>query len=69
VKFVVRGAGVYRAAANGNSVDLEPFHAPRMKLFGGQLTAIVQTTGQAGPIVFEASAPGVKSAVLELIGE
>lgn len=69
VKFNVRGSGVYRAAANGNSVSLEPFQDTQMKLFAGQLTAIVQSTDEAGPIIFEASAPGVKKATLELISE
>ena len=67
VKFKVRGAGVYRAAANGNSTCLESFQAPEMSLFSGQLTAIVQTLEEPGTIYFEASAPGVKSAGIELI--
>lgn len=69
IKFNVRGAGTYRAAANGNSASLESFQAPEMSLFSGQLTAIVQTAEQPGTIYFEASAPGVKSAKLELISE
>lgn len=69
IKFNVRGAGTYRAAANGNSVSLEPFHLPQMKLFSGQLTAIVQSNEQPGVIVFEASAPGVRSAKIEIISE
>ena len=69
VKFNVRGAGVYRAAANGNPVSLESGQAPQMQLSGGQLTAIVQTTGQPGPIVFEASATGMHKTEIELISE
>ncbi len=69
IKFKVKGAGVFRAAANGNSASLEPFQEPQMKLFSGQLTAIVQTTEEAGTIIFEASAPGVKGAKLELEAE
>ncbi|MDR2810509.1 MAG: DUF4982 domain-containing protein [Tannerellaceae bacterium] len=69
IKFNVRGAGLYRAAANGDPVSLEAFQAPQMQLFGGMLTAIVQTTEQPGPIVFEASAAGLQKAVLELISE
>ncbi|MDR1499460.1 MAG: DUF4982 domain-containing protein, partial [Tannerellaceae bacterium] len=41
VRFSVRGAGVYLAAANGDPVSLEPFREPQMSLFAGQLTAIV----------------------------
>ena len=66
VRFRVTGAGSFRAAANGNSVCLEPFHLPRMSLFSGQLTAIVQTSEEAGPIVFEAMAEGVKGAILQV---
>lgn len=69
IRFNVRGAGTYRAAANGNSASLESFQAPAMKLFSGQLTAIVQTGEQPGTIYFEASSPGVKEATLELISK
>ena len=66
VKFKVKGAGTFRAVANGNSVSLESFQKPEMKLFSGQLTAIVQAEEEAGEIVFEASAPGVKSAKIRI---
>ena len=69
IKFNVRGMGVYKAAANGNSASLESFQAPEMSLFSGQLTAIVQTLEESGAIYFEASAPGVKGASLQLISE
>lgn len=62
IKFKVTGKGSYKAAANGNPASLESFQAPEMKLFSGQLTAIVQSSEKAGDIVFEASAKGVKSA-------
>lgn len=68
ISFKVRGAGTYKAAANGDAASLESFQAPQMKLFGGQLTAIVQTAETPGVITFEASSPGVKSAVIELTG-
>ena len=69
IKFKVKGKGTFRAAANGNPASLESFQDPQMKLFSGQLTAIVQTTKEAGSITFEASAPGVKSAKIELISK
>ena len=69
IKFKVKGAGTFRAAANGNSASLESFQEPQMKLFSGQLTAIVQSAEEAGTITFEASAPGVKSAKLILKAE
>lgn len=69
IKFKVKGAGTFRAATNGNSASLESFQEPQMKLFSGQLTAIVQSAEEAGTITFEASAPGVKSAKLILKAE
>lgn len=66
VRFRVTGAGSYRAAANGNPISLESFQLNKMKLFSGQLTAIVQTAEEAGVILFEAQADGVKSALLQL---
>lgn len=69
IRFNVTGVGSFRAAANGNSTSLELFHLPEMKLFSGQLTAIVQTTEEAGGIYLEASADGVESATIQLMSE
>ncbi|MBQ8501895.1 MAG: DUF4982 domain-containing protein [Bacteroides sp.] len=66
VSFTVKGAGRYRAAANGDATSLDLFHLPQMPLFSGQLTAIVQSGEQPGSITFEAKAKGVKSARLLL---
>lgn len=66
IKFKVKGAGTYRAAANGKTTSLELFHLPEMTLFSGQLTAIVQAGEKGGNITFEASAKGVKKATLKL---
>ena len=66
VNFTVKGAGHYRAAANGDATSLDLFHLPKMPAFSGQLTAIVQTAEQVGEIVFEAKAKGVKSGKLTL---
>ena len=70
VNFSVKGTGKYRAAANGDATSLDLFHLPKMPAFSGQLTAIVQSGEQAGEIVFEAKAKGVKSGKLVLqVGE
>ena len=66
VTFSVKGAGIFRAAANGDATCLDLFHLPRMHAFSGQLTAIVQTGTEAGQLVFEAKAKGLKSAKLTL---
>ena len=66
IRFKVKGAGSYRAGANGNSTSLESFQAPRMKVFSGMMTAIVAASERPGEIILEASAPGLKKAVLKL---
>lgn len=66
INFKVRGAGKYHAAANGNSASLESFQAPKMKVFSGQLTAIVRSVEKNGVLYFEASAKGLKSASLKI---
>ena len=66
VQFKVKGAGMYRAGANGDPVSLELFHLPQMTLFNGMLTAIIQTTDKAGNIILEASAKGVKNGQITL---
>jgi len=66
VRFHVKGAGWYRAGANGNPVSLELFHEPQMTLFNGMLTGIIQTTGDAGEIIVEATARGVKKGRISL---
>ena len=64
--LAVKGAGRYRAAANGDATSLDLFHLPKMPLFYGQLTAIVQAGEQPGEIIFEAKAKGVKTARITL---
>lgn len=66
VRISVRGAGKFKALANGDPTCLEPFHIPQMHLFGGQLTAIVQNNGNPGEIIVEASAKGLKKCTLAL---
>ena len=66
VSFTVKGAGSFRAAANGDATCLDLFHLPRMHAFSGQLTAIVQSGAESGNLVFEAKAKGVKAGKLRL---
>jgi beta-galactosidase len=66
ITFTVKGAGRYKAAANGNSVCLTPFQSPTMPLFSGQLTALVQSADTPGEIILETTAKGVKSARIVL---
>lgn len=66
IAFTVKGAGTFKAVANGNPVSIESFQEPKMKLFSGQLTAIVQSSEKGGTILFEAKAKGVKSGKIEI---
>ena len=67
--FKVKGAGFYRAGANGNTVSMEQFHKPKMKVFSGQMTAIVQTNETPGTITLEATSSKLKSGKLVLTSE
>jgi beta-galactosidase len=69
LSFSVKGAGTFRAVANGDPTSLELFHVLKMKAFNGMLTAIVQAGEQKGKILFEAKANGLKSAIIELTTE
>lgn len=66
VEFSVKGAGTFRAAANGDATCLDLFHLPRMHAFAGQCTAIVQATEAEGIVVLEAKAKGLKPGRIEL---
>ena len=69
INFKVKGAGSFRAVANGNSISLESFQQPKMKLFSGQLTAIVQSSDKAGTLILEASASGLRKASIAITTE
>lgn len=66
VNFRVKGAGRYRAAANGDPTCLDLFHLPRMHAFSGMLTVIVQSGEEPGTIELEATAKGVKSGRIQI---
>ncbi|MBQ8601464.1 MAG: DUF4982 domain-containing protein [Bacteroides sp.] len=62
IRYSVKGAGFYRAGANGDPISLELFHYPQMKVFNGMMTAIVQNNGKPGEITLTASGKGLRSA-------
>lgn len=66
VSFTVKGAGSYRAGANGDAASLDLFHLPQMHLFNGKLVAIVESTEEPGTITLEATARGLKKASLAI---
>ena len=66
VKITVEGSGKFRAMANGDPTSLELFHIPQMKLFSGQLTAIIQSGNTPGRITVHATARGLKKCSVTL---
>ena len=66
VRFSVKGAGNYRAAANGDPASLDMFHLPQMHLFNGKLVAIVESSREPGILTFEAKAKGLRKASIDI---
>jgi len=66
VNFKVKGAGKYRASANGDPTCLDLFHKPEMHAFGGMLTVIVQSGEKVGDIELQATAKGVKAGIIRI---
>lgn len=62
VKFSTKGAGKFRATANGDATSLRPFHEPVMDLFSGAATAIVQAGDKPGDLTLTVTAKGLKPA-------
>lgn len=67
VQLSVRGAGQFRAVANGDPTSLELYHLPQMQVFNGQLTAIVQAGEQSGQLTLEAASKGLKLGNIEIL--
>lgn len=51
--FEVSGNGTFEAVCNGDATSLEPFTAPTMQLFNGQLVVIVRSAKQAGMLTLK----------------
>ncbi|MCH5308564.1 MAG: DUF4982 domain-containing protein [Prevotella sp.] len=51
--FEVSGSGTFEAVCNGDATSLEPFTAPTMQLFNGQLVVIVRSAKQAGALTLK----------------
>ncbi len=66
VKFNVKGAGSYRAGANGDPTSLDLFHLPQMHLFNGKLVAIVESSETPGTITLEATAKGLRKGSIKI---
>ena len=66
ISFKVKGAGTYRAGANGNPASLKSFQTPKMKVFSGMMTAIVSSSDKPGKITLEATGKGLAKGVLNI---
>lgn len=66
ISFKVKGAGTYRAGANGNPASLESFQTPKMKVFSGMMTAIVSANDKPGKITLEATGKGLVKGVVNI---
>lgn len=66
VKFKVKGAGSYKASANGDPTCLDLFHLPQMHAFNGMLTAIVQAGEKNGILELEATAKRLQAGKIQI---
>jgi beta-galactosidase len=66
IEFSVSGNGRYKASANGDPTCLYMFHEPRMPLFNGQATVIVQSSDAIGKILLTAKGNGVLNGTIEI---
>ncbi|NNC46707.1 MAG: glycoside hydrolase family 2 protein, partial [Winogradskyella sp.] len=66
LSFNVKGKGSFKAACNGDPTSLELFHLPTMKLFGGQLVVIIQSTNETGEIEVIAKSKGLKTGTITI---
>ena len=66
LSFKVKGAGSFRAVANGDATSLEMFHLPTMKLFSGKLVVLVESGSTAGDIELTVSGRGLKTGKINL---
>ena len=64
--FKVKGAGTFRASANGDPTCLNRFHIPTMSAFNGMLTVIVQAGEKAGVLHLQVDGKGLKKGEISL---
>ncbi len=66
IQIKVSGDGHFKAIANGDPTCLTPFHIPKMRAFGGMLTAIVQSSENNGKITIKGYAKGLKQDTIHI---
>ncbi|MGI4870339.1 MAG: beta-galactosidase GalB [Janthinobacterium lividum] len=66
LQFSVKGAGTFKAVANGDATNLQPFQQPQMRVFQGQLVVLVQAGSQAGSVGLTVVGKGLPSGQVTL---
>jgi beta-galactosidase len=69
VNFEISGNGEIAGVGSGSPTDMSSFQQPRKKTWQGRCLAIVRPKGEAGRIVFRATAVGLKDATAEIVTE
>ena len=69
IEFELAGPGRLIGVGNGNPTSLEPDHAPRRFAFNGLAQAIIQSSGQLGPIKVTARSPNLAGSMLKLFAQ
>lgn len=67
ISFKTKGAGKFRAAANGDPTCLDLFHVPQMHAFNGMLTVIVQAGEEAGILELQATAKDLADGKVQFV--
>jgi len=66
LNFEVAGAGSFKAIANGDAANLQPFQKPTMNAFSGMLVGLVQSSEKAGSIQVKVLSKGLKAGIITL---
>jgi len=66
VRFALSGPARLLGTGNGDPTDHTPDHSAERRAFNGLAQALVQSTGEAGPITLTVSGEGLRSAQITL---
>jgi beta-galactosidase len=66
ISFKTSGPGTIVAVDSGDNASHEPFQATERHAFQGRCFAILRASGSSGPIVINASAPGLANGTLTI---
>ena len=66
VTFALEGPGSIAAVGNGDLTSEERYHGTERKLFHGKALAVVRTSRKTGRITLKATAPGLRTATVNM---